>query len=239
MTTRRAPASRAARRAAPSSRVCTPYTPGASMPGDRRAHRHAARGVDEVVERLVVLPAGLELAGAHGAGVQVDRRGLGADPHVDVVAAVLLGRPRDELRLPLDGAADPVGDAARGVGRGATPLERDDPQLVRAAPLARLARGAHARRVAADDHQPPLAHGRTVAADRSRGGRRPIRKAFRRQERVTEVNVSALSTKARVPSVASRTRAGLAAGRERLGPHQTRADRLTVVVVNPQWGLLG
>ena len=148
--------------------------------GDRRAHRHAARGVDEVVERLVVLPAVVEVAGAHRAGVEVDADDLGADPHVDVVAAVLFGRPRDELRLPLDGAADPVGDAARGVGRGATPLERDDPQLVRAAPLARLARGAHARRVATDDHQPPLAHGRTVAADRSRGAPRHGALAVRR-----------------------------------------------------------
>ena len=51
------------------------------------------------------------------------------------------------------------------------------------------------------------------------------------------MNVSALSTKAKGPHV-HLDAAGLAPG-ARTGPHQTRADPLTVVVVNPQWGLLG
>ena len=87
---------------------------------------------------------------AHGDLAEV-WRAFDADPDV---RAVLLRRPRDELLLALDGPADPVRDAARRVGGGAPPLERDDLQLVGPPPLARLARRAHARRVAADHHQP-------------------------------------------------------------------------------------
>ena len=116
---------------------------------------HAARGVDEVVERLGRTRGRVSRSRActwrPARSMPID---LGAGADVDVVAPVLLGGPRHQLLLALDVAADPVGDAARRVGRGASPLERHDLQLVGPAPLARLAGGAHARRVAADDHQP-------------------------------------------------------------------------------------
>ena len=123
-------------------------------PEAHRRNHIDVRTRTEVVERLGVLAAAVEVAGPHGAGGQVDPDHLRAGADVDVVAAVRFGRPRDELLLALDGPADPVRDTARGVGGGAPPLERDDLQLVGPAPLARLARGAHARRVAPDHHQP-------------------------------------------------------------------------------------
>ena len=145
----------------------------------RRPRGHAARGVDEVVERLGVLACRPRGRGrARVRRVQVDPDHLGAGAHVDVVAPVRLRRPRDELLLALDGAADPVRDAARRVGGGAPPLERDDLQLVGPPPLARLARRAHARRVAADDHQP--VHGTNL---RCCGDLRTLHQPARRRTR--------------------------------------------------------
>jgi hypothetical protein len=56
-----------------------------------RAHRHAARGVDQRVVRLVVLPSGLQVPGGDPPGGQVDADHLGAHPQVDPVGPVLLG----------------------------------------------------------------------------------------------------------------------------------------------------
>ena len=131
--------------------------PGRVDPRHRRARRDAAGGVDEVVVRLVVLAPRVEVAGPHGARRQVDPDDLGARAQVDAVAAVLLGSAGDELVHVLDRTADPVGDAAGRVRGVAPALEGDDLQLVGAATLARLARGAHPRRVATD-HDQPSAH---------------------------------------------------------------------------------
>jgi hypothetical protein len=69
-------------------------------------------------------PARSQVAGADHAAVEVDADDLGAHPHVDAVGPVLLGGAADQLGLGLDGPADPVGDAAGGVRRGAPALER-------------------------------------------------------------------------------------------------------------------
>ena len=131
--------------------------PGRVDPGYGWARRDAARGVDEVVVRLVVLATCVEVAGPHRARRQVDPDDLGARAQVDAVTAVLLGSAGHELVHVLDRAADPVGDAAGRVRGVAAALEGDDRQLVRAAALARLARRAHPRGVA-PDHDQPSAH---------------------------------------------------------------------------------
>jgi hypothetical protein len=127
---------------------------GGVEPRCTRPHGDAARRVDELVVRLVVGPAGLEVAGGDAARCDVDGDDLRAHPQVDVVGPVLLRRAGDELRLLRHRAADPVRDAAGRVRGRATPLEGDDLQVVGGPPLARLAGRAHARGVPADHHQP-------------------------------------------------------------------------------------
>jgi hypothetical protein len=103
-----------------------------------------SNGSVALAARVVVLHGQL-------ARVEVDRHDLVADAHVDAALAVLLRAADDEPLAVGEVLRDEVRDAARGVRRVRAALEGDDLE-VRVAPQ-RLGRGAHARRVAADDRE--------------------------------------------------------------------------------------
>ena len=123
-----------------------------------RARAGRAGGEHEVVEarRTRGRPRGRGPARAAG---QVDPDDLGARcaRRCRCCGAARACGPR-AVSTSLDRTADPVRDAAGRVRGVPAALEGDDLQLVRAATLARLARGAHPRRVATD-HDQPSAHG--------------------------------------------------------------------------------
>ena len=96
---------------------------------------------------------------------------------VDAALTVLFGCPCHEVVAGTHVAADPVGDAAGGVGNVVAALECDDLDVV-ARPALGLRGGCHAGSVTADHHEPP-GHGvhvcgvvpvNTVRPSRSRMG---------------------------------------------------------------------
>ena len=131
------------------------------------AQRRPAGGDDEVV-----VAEGRPAARGDGAGVEVDRLGAGADADLDVLRLELGRRAGDELVAVLDLAADPVGDAAGGVGDVRALLEDDDLQLARVAQPPGLRGRGHAGGVPADDDEPVSGHGRQRVILRGRSAPR-------------------------------------------------------------------
>ena len=81
----------------PSSRVCTPCTPGASTPGRSGRIGRAPVAIDELVVRRPGLGPGIEVTRAYPPSGDVDLGDLGAHPQIDVARPVLLGRAGDQL----------------------------------------------------------------------------------------------------------------------------------------------
>ena len=130
------PAATAARMSAPSASRCTPCTPSASSPGTGGPQRPAAGG-DERASRsrarlavpVVTVPASRSIASAR---VPM-RTSMSWAANCAGVRAISLSRS-------LDQAADPVGDAAGGVGDVGPLLEDDDLQVAGARAAAGPAR---------------------------------------------------------------------------------------------------
>src|ERR1700712_2097959 len=103
MTTTRRTSSRpsSSRSRAPSSRICTPWTPSASMPG--------IGGGTGTLPRAAAGRAEARAPPPPPPPVQVDAHDLGPDADVDARGAVLVRRPGHQ-RVALDGVADPVRD---------------------------------------------------------------------------------------------------------------------------------
>ena len=92
--------------------------------GHLRAHRPAAGGDDEVVVAEPLAAGGDDLPGG-----EVDALGAGVGAHDDVLLGELLRGARDQPVAVGDQAADPVRDAAGGVGDLRPLLEDDDLQI--------------------------------------------------------------------------------------------------------------
>ena len=89
--------------------------------------RHRTHRDDELVVRVTVGLASLQVADVHPPAVEVDALDPGTHPQIDPVLAMFLRRTSNELvRAMLEVTGDPVRDPAGAVRRVAAAVERND-----------------------------------------------------------------------------------------------------------------